>query len=125
MTLTIGMIIFSVVIGSAFTGSLVAISYIPIWIEQMEYADISDPDHKINYVLNEMSCKTVIASTEIQLSTVPEPKIIDGECWDHCEVLMPNYEPEPDHYFIHVPFGEDGYMYFDGLDELVQECKRH
>jgi len=140
MTITIGMVIFSVVLGLGFTGSLTLVAYSPAWIEQYEYSQLGT-DERMNYVLNEMSCQTVMLSSELHETEEIIPLVFhdydgDGkvdektrantleECWDHCQVLIEGYEPEPDHYFIHVPFGEDGYMSFEGLDELVQECRR-
>ena len=124
MAITIGMVIFSIICGLGLTAGLTATVYSQSWIQQYEYSQIGDSDIRMDYVLNEMSCQTVMLSTELHESPVIEPRMIDGECWDHCQVLMPGYEQEPDHYFVHVPFGDDGYMSFAGLDELVQECKR-
>lgn len=146
MTITIGMVIFSIICGLGLTAGITATVYSQSWIQQYEYSQIGDSDMRMDYVLNEMSCQTIILSTELQLTSekIPLKPIevsADGntaltpyedwieaetleECWDTCSPLMEGYEPEPDHYFIHVPFGDDGWMFFDGLDELVQECRR-
>lgn len=136
MTITIGMVIFSIICGLGLTTALTLTIYSSSWIEQYEYSEIIGVDEKMDYILNEMSCQTIMLSSELQESVEPIPLTKEGmidkvsraetieECWDHCQVLMPGFESEPDHYFIHVPFGDDGYMSFAGLDQLVQECKR-
>ncbi len=98
------------------------IIYTPVIAEQQHYLTL-ESDDRMDYVLDGMSCNTILSSVELHESVEPIPRMIDGECWDHCQVLMEGYTPEPDHYFIHVPLADDGYMSFAGLDEKVQECK--
>lgn len=119
--------------------SFIAIAYVPIYQEQQMYLNL-DTESRQLFIQSGMSCSTILASVQLHESPEEIPlKFIDHngdgkvdekvkaetleECWDACHVLMEGYTSEPDHYFFHVPFGDDGYMFFAGLDEKVEECK--
>lgn len=102
-------------------GATIVSDHLTISEEHTHYLSLNEIEGE-QYILDGMSCTTLLASVHLDKSDTPKPKIIDGECWDYCNQLEEGFVPEPNHYFFHIN-DDTGYKYFNGLDERVQECR--